>query len=236
MKIILSPSKTQDFNPKYETAVHEPEFYHKATSLNKKLGHLSKVKLGLVMKISGDLLDKAYDDIKAFDHASPSHAISTYTGLVYKNLSYDYDAPMMAYLNKHLVILSALYGALKPYDGIKPYRLDMKMSIMKQTLYNFWKKDMNHYFKNEDLILDLASTEFSKMIPWPKMTVGFREYKDGAYKNLATYAKMARGKLLDQLIKRQLTDINSIKSLEFDGYHYNEALSDDTTIIFSRND
>lgn len=236
MKIILAPSKTQDFSSTRPSIPTDPVFIKKANTLANKLKRMSKSTLGETMSIKDQLLEETYANYKNFSSATSSHAIDTYIGLVYKymNLS-TYNAKMLDYLDQHLRILSALYGVLKPFDGIKPYRLDMKMSMMKTSLYDYWQKDMLSYFEGETII-DLASTEFSKMIPLPKTTIGFRDYKKGSYKNLATYSKMARGMLLDYMITNHIEMIDDLKSVEFEGYHYNQKLSSDSLIIYSRYD
>ncbi len=235
MKIILSPTKTQNYSKTLDTPMTTPLFEGHAHKLNNTLKRLSKKSIKSLMHIDGDLLDETYNNIKSFKDAPPNHVIVTYTGLVFKYFDVDaYGEAEMAYLNRHLHILSAKYGILRPYDGIRPYRLDMKMKPNGKDLYKYWQKDMDAYFNNEEEIIDLASTEFSKMIHGNKTTVGFRDYKNGKVKNLATYAKMARGMLLHQMVLNKTDSIEALKSLTFDTYSYNEELSNDQLIIFSR--
>jgi cytoplasmic iron level regulating protein YaaA (DUF328/UPF0246 family) len=235
MKIILSPSKTQDFTSPYNTAVFEPSYLKEATKLAHKIAKMSKKNLSALMTIEGDLLEKTYQSYKSFDGAVPAPAITTYTGLVFFHLNLDtYNDEDLTYMKDHLILLSALYGALNPFDGIKPYRLDMKMPITKQSLYHYWHKIMLAHFKDEPLIIDLASNEFSKMVPYPKTSIGFLQEKDGHYKNLATYSKMARGQLLDLMIKGHINDLETLKLVTFEGYTYNNGLSTEDKLIFTR--
>ncbi|MDF1616578.1 YaaA family protein [Petrocella sp. FN5] len=235
MKIIISPSKSQKHASIYEKAIHEPVFYKEAYHLNQRLNKLSKNALGRLMGIDGELLEQTFANIKTFDIANPNPAIHAYTGLVYKYLDLNaYNNEQIRYMNNHLVILSAMYGALKPLDGIKPYRLDMKMPLMKTSLYKYWKKPMTHYFHNEPLLIDLTSNEYSKLLPSNKITLRFLEKKNNQYKNIATYSKIARGRILDLMIKNQITEPDQIKTLSFEGYHYNLDLSDGQTIVFTR--
>lgn len=235
MKIILSPSKTQDFTQHHEALMTSPIFEDQAFKLNNTLKRLSKASLAKTMTIEGDLLEVSYHNIRSFKDAQTNHALATYTGLVYKNFDMDvYHEAEFDYLNNHLTILSALYGILRPYDGIRPYRLDMKMKPGGKDLYKFWEKHIDAYYKDEPLIIDLASTEFSKLVKGNKITVGFRDHKDGSYKNLATYAKMARGKLLHQMVLNKTLTLEALKSITFDGYSYNPTISNDQLIVFSR--
>ena len=236
MKIILSPSKTQDFGQHHDAPMTLPIYEAQSIQLNNSLKRLSKANLSKLMKINGQLLDETYDNIRHFKTAAPNHALATYTGLVYKNFDMDaYKQEEFDYLNTHLNLLSAHYGILRPYDGIRPYRLDMKMKPNNKDLYKFWAKTMNDYFKDEALIIDLASNEFSKLVKANKVTVGFRDLQDGTYKNLATYAKMARGKLLHQMVLNKTTTLDGLKSIIFDGYSYNPSISKENLILFTRN-
>jgi hypothetical protein len=235
MKIIISPSKTQKYSRIHESAVHEPVFYKEALYLNQRLKRLSKEALRRLMNIDTNLLEQTYYNIKTFDAATPNYAITTYTGLVYKYLHLDdYNKEQLDYMDKHLVILSAMYGVLRPFDGIKPYRLDMKMPLVKPSLYNYWERYVPHYFRNENVIIDLSSNEYGKMLPPNRIAIKFMEEKDHQYKNIATYSKMARGQLLHIMIKNQMTEPQQIKSVTFEGYHYNPNLSNERNYVFTR--
>lgn len=235
MKIILSPSKTQDFTRNMNRKITTPFYDKRAGELADKIRLMSTEQLARAMNIKDQILEDTYEGYQRFGEAKRNPAIYTYTGLVYKYMNISgYNDSMLAYLEEHLRILSALYGVLSPFDGIKPYRLDMKSTIMRESLYSYWKEPIQQYFQEEE-ILNLASEEFAKMISLPMKTVGFRDYKDEKYKNLATYAKMARGMLLDYMVKHQIKEIDELKSISFEQYHYNEGLSDDNIIMFTRN-
>lgn len=235
MKIILSPSKTQDFSLHGTTPMTVPLFEAQAFKLNNLLKRQSKKSLKDLMGLEGERLQATRQDIKDFADATPKPAITTYTGLVFKYFDLTaYGPEALAYLNSHLRILSAHYGVLRPSDGIRPYRLDMTMKPDGKNLYAYWQKALDGHFDAEETIIDLASSEFSKMVRGHKITVGFRDFKDGQYKNLATYAKMARGMLLHQMVLNKTDSVEALKGLTFDTYGYNGALSTDTLILFTR--
>ncbi len=236
MKIILSPSKTQDFQKPFDGPMTTPLFTAESIRLNNRLKRMSKKAIADMMQIKDNLLDDSISMIKEFPAGKPKQAVAAYTGLVFKYFDLSaYDETAFNYLNNHLFILSAKYGALRPLDGIHPYRLDMKMKPSGLSLYDYWQKEMDQLFTSEDLIIDLASNEFSKMVSGNKITVGFRTLQDGKYKNLATYSKMARGMLLHQMVLNQTNTIDALKALTFDDYSYSSALSNEKTIIFSKN-
>lgn len=235
MKILLSPSKTQNFNVETDQNVSTPLYIDDAIKLNQRLSKFSPKKLGEIFNIKGELLENTHHNIINFEDNDTKPALITYTGLVFKNINLSvYGQEEYDYLSDHLRILSAYYGVLKPLDGIKPYRLDMKTSFGKTSLYKHWKKKIKDYFSDDNLIIDLASTEFSKMVDLPKVTIGFRDYKEGKYKNLATYAKMARGMLLQEMVMQKITTLDQLKELTFNAYIFNEDLSNNQQLIYSR--
>jgi len=143
----------------------------------------------------------------------------------------DYNRIQLEYLQENVVILSALNGVLNPFDGIKPYRLDMTMKPCGVDLYKFW--DFDSYF-SEEVIINLASKEFSKLVTKNKVDILFLEYKNDKYVNIATYSKQARGLMLDYMIKNNVRLIADIKEFSLNGYKYSESESSVSSLVFVR--
>ena len=234
MKIILSPSKAQTFTDNYKQIEGELPFSKETNRLMNKIKRMSKKEMSRVFKISGNLLDQTYEDYKKIDVRFSNPAIYAYQGLVFKQLTIDEEA--LKYLSKHLIILSALYGVLEPLDQIKPYRLDMKVKIYeKQSLKEFWKKKVSSIFEKDELIINLASDEFSQIVDREMIDIIFKEeITDQEYKVSGTYSKIARGRMLQYLMENQIEDIQLIKEFKKDGYKYNIELSDSNQIVFTR--
>lgn len=231
MKIIVSPSKTQkpDYKKRFEDKdLLFPKEHKKLLALMRKQ---TKQSLASVMKIKGDLLNITYHNIKNYKSNKAFQAFYSFDGLVFKNLDKtSYKEEELAYIEEYVSILDAYYGILEPATLIKPYRCDMKMNFG-INLYKHW--DISSYYENE-LIINLASDEFSKMIKEPMITISFLQYKEGIYKNQATYSKMARGKMLDFCIKNKIKTIESIKRFNLDNYSFNQELSSENLIVFTR--
>lgn len=233
MKIILAPSKTQEFTGKELSGGRPPQYLEEATKLRQQLSSMSMEDLGQVLKIKGKMLDQVYSMYQR-EGSLPGHAIYSYTGAVYKQLRVkDYDNQQLEYAEDVVRILSAMYGVLRPLDLIEGYRLDMTHKPMGESLYTYWQEPMK-ILGDEELIINLASKEFSKMIKSPMITLSFKENKGGVYKTVGTYAKMARGKYLDYMITHGVRDIDAIKSMALDGYDYNEELSSEYEFLFTR--
>ena len=245
MKIIFSPSKEMREENIFENKkieFTEPKFKDKTNILIGILKEKSLSEIENIMKLKGELLNKTYKDIQDYDKLKFIPAISMYYGVSFKELNLeDYSEKSLEYLKNNLLILSALYGVLLAFDLVKKYRLDMTMSIIDKGLYNFWKKDINDYISNilskDEVLLNLASGEFSKLIDNKKISminIDFKEEKDGAYKAVSTYSKKARGQFLNYLIKNQITNLEDIKKIKLDGYSLNKDLSDEKNLIFTR--
>ena len=245
MKIIFSPSKEMREENIFESKkieFTESKFKDKANILIGILKEKSLSEIENIMKLKGELLNKTYKDIQDYDKLKFIPAISMYYGVSFKELNLeDYSEKSLKYLKNNLLILSALYGVSLAFDLLKKYRLDMTMSIIDKGLYNFWKKDINDYISNilskDEVLLNLASGEFSKMIDNKKISminIDFKEEKDGAYKSVSTYSKKARGQFLNYLIKNQIANLEDIKKIKLDGYSLNKDLSDEKNLIFTR--
>ena len=245
MKIIFSPSKEmreENIFEDKEIEFTESKFKDKTNILINTLKEKSISEIENIMKLKGELLNDTYKDIQDYENLKYIPAISLYYGVSFKELELeDYSEKSLKYLQNNLLILSAFYGISLPFDLIKKHRLDMTISIIDKGLYNFWKKDINEYISNilgsDEVLLNLASSEFSKLIDnkkTPMINLDFKEEKDGTYKSISTYSKKARGQFLNYLIKNQVSNIENIKKMELNGYSLNEELSDKKNFIFTR--
>ena len=144
------------------------------------------------------------------------------------------------------MILSGLYGLLKPHTSILPYRLEMGTSITiarKKNLYDFWGKTLAQYFKEnvppEEPIVNLASKEYFKAlqaakIPNPILNFEFKDYSKGKYKIISFFAKKARGIMANFIIQNRINSTDVLKEFNLAGYYLDEAGSDDTNLVFLR--
>lgn len=141
MTIIFSPSKGME-SKKIKNTKLKKEFLisDKTRELLKTLKSLNKNEIGNIMKIKGDLLEKTYFNFQNYDSLICEPSISLYNGVSFKSLKIEiYKESNFEYMEKHLRILSALYGILTPFTEIREYRLDMLMKVLPESLYRFWK-------------------------------------------------------------------------------------------------
>lgn len=230
--------KNMLINPKKESLF----FSEKTEKIVKILQTLSENEIAKIMKLKGKLLSKTFEDIKNYEKLSEIKAISLYNGVAYKELTVEtFDVDSLEYLENNLLIFSALYGIVKPSTKIRRYRLDMTMKILKESLYEFWREDINLYLSKSlenKVLINLASGEFSKLIDRKLIKniidIDFRENKNGEYKSVSSYAKQARGQFLKILAKNNISNLEDMAKIEFYNYKYNENLSNKEKYIFTR--
>lgn len=166
-------------------------------------------------------------------------AFFMYDGMCYKNIKReDFDECDLEYIREHLIIISALYGALKPIDLINPYRLDFLIKTKMGNLYNFWKDDIaKNILKDTDFIVNLASEEFSKTVKKyisEKQILDFEfcEKVDEKLKKHSTISKKARGMMLNFMTKNKIENIEDIKKFDKEGYVFIEEMSSKNKYVF----
>ena len=167
-----------------------------------------------------------------------------YQGLQAENLT----KSQMNFAQKHIRILSGLYGILRPLDVMKPYRLEMGTKLQTtsgKNLYEFWGDKIQKNVLNElkdqksDLLINLASKEyFSVLGKMPEdvnvVTPTFKDYKNGKYKIISFYAKKARGVMARWIIENKIKDFENLSSFNVDGYKYSKSESTTTSPVFLR--
>lgn len=234
MKIIISPSKTQNKSP--DKSLYDQLVLDKKTDkLFTILRNMTRTNLGYALNIKGKLLDLTYYEYqKSNNEKMVYRAIDLYEGVVFEQLG-SYINLEKEYQNKNLCILSAMYGVLKPESKVYPYRLDMNAKIPGVNLYSYWESEIDDYFHDEDFIINLASKEFSDMLKKQKVkiiNIDFYEEKNHKLKVVSYNAKKMRGKMLDFIIRNKISEIDSIKLFESEGYLFSTELSDEENIKF----
>jgi cytoplasmic iron level regulating protein YaaA (DUF328/UPF0246 family) len=252
MKLVISPAKSLDFETALPTDIHtEAQFLKQSERLNKLLKKKSAKSLSKLMKISDALGQLNYERNQLwalpFTKANARPAVYTFNGDVYRGLdAYTIPEDKLETLQNTVRILSGLYGLLKPTDLIQPYRLEMgtKMPVgVKKNLYEFWKKDivkaLNDELDHGELFLNLASNEYFKAIDVkalkvPVVTANFKDFKNGEYKTIMTFAKLARGYMTRYVIDTNAKTLDDLKGFNYEGYGFSEELSKDDDLVFIR--
>ena len=252
MKLVLSPAKSLDFETQLPTRKNtQPDFLKQSERLNKELKKKSVKALSELMSISKNLSQLNYERNQEwevpFTKENARPAIYAFNGDVYRGLD-AYTIPMnkIDYLQDTVRILSGLYGVLKPLDLMQAYRLEMgtKMKVGKtKNLYEFWRKDivnsLNDELKDDELFLNLASIEYFKAVDpkalkVPVVDVDFKQLKNGDYKTIGIYSKLARGLMTRYAVDNNAKTIDDIKGFDLENYRFHEKLSEENKLVFTR--
>ncbi|WP_100616194.1 peroxide stress protein YaaA [Confluentibacter citreus] len=252
MKLVLSPAKSLDFESKLpNNSVTEARFLKDSERINKLLKKKSAKSLSKLMSISDALGQLNYERNQQWqlpfttDNARP--AIYAFSGDVYRGLD-AYSIPEEKYetLNNTVRIISGLYGLLKPTDLIQPYRLEMGTTFpvgKNKNLYEFWNKTitkaLNDELDKDELFLNLASNEYfkainTKLLKVPVVTCSFKDFKNGEYKMIMTFAKLARGYMTRYIIDTNAKTLDDIRGFNYEGYQFSEPMSTETELVFIR--
>lgn len=219
----------------------EKEFdKQKTKDIKTYLKTLTLDEIAKAMKIKKKLLSQTMTDIHLDDH-DLVHGISMYFGLVFKEIAHHtYDFMQLDYLEYHLRILSAMYGIVTPFTGVQKYRLDFTMSFDGMDLYDLWREDVTKYFVDEDVIVNLASVEFSSLIDRNRLSgkvldiFFYEEQPDGRLKIVTVRAKMMRGLMVDFMARLMVEDYKILKTFSEMGYSYSDHLSKDWKYVYVR--
>jgi cytoplasmic iron level regulating protein YaaA (DUF328/UPF0246 family) len=252
MKIITSPAKLMNIENKTDMLKSTtPKFIDEAAFIQSYLKEKSPKYLSDLMEISQKLADENWErnqNWKAKPSAKESApAMFAFTGEVYRGLdAKTLDKKAVDYLQKNYRMLSGLYGLLKPSDKIMLYRLEMGRSFEFEhykNLYEFWREkvteQLNSELKSRDFILNLASSEYSKVLDKKKLNApvidfDFYEMKDGKRKTIVVYTKHARGLVVRFCAETQAKTLNDVKAFNLEGYRIDEELSSKTKLVFTR--
>lgn len=228
-----------------------PEFIEEAAFIHSHLKEKTPKYLSELMEISTKLADENWERNQKWN-AKPktkesAPAMFAFTGEVYRGLdAKTLDKKAVSYLQKNYRILSGLYGLLKPSDKVMLYRLEMGRNFKfdhYKNLYEFWREkiteQLNSELKSKDLILNLASNEYFKVIDKAKLKASvidfeFYELKEGKPKTVVVYTKHARGLVVRYCAEHQVKTLNEVKGFNLEGYLIDEKLSTKTKLVFTR--
>lgn len=251
MLAIISPAKSLDFESAIPpVAPTENRFPAETERLAKAIGNLTTKKLKEIMPVSDNLIAlnrKRYSDF----FAQPERpAIYAYNGDVYTGFeAASIGEEAMAFAQDHLRILSGLYGLLRPLDPIRPHRLEMgtKWAPRYNKLTDFWKDKIAGALAADlrqietETIVNLASNEYWASVkphvaklPARIIEVDFRKDSPDGPKFISFEAKRARGMMARYICENHLTDPETLKGFDYDGYRYDADGSTESSLHFIR--
>lgn len=254
MLMIISPAKTLDFEHPPSTSEHTcPDLLDRSQQLIDILREKESFEIAELMNISiklAELNSARFREWQTpFTANNAKQALFAFKGDVYTSLDADtLDKVGIAFTQKHLRIISGLYGLLRPLDLMQAYRLEMGTKLANphgNNLYDFWGSLITANAKQaideqgDNVLINLASNEYAKAVKFNKLhaeviTPVFKENRGDAYKIISFSAKKARGLMCRYIIDKRISEPEAIKGFDLEGYRYNAKLSSGNTWIFSR--
>jgi cytoplasmic iron level regulating protein YaaA (DUF328/UPF0246 family) len=254
MLTVISPAKTLDFEtPPGTKKTTVPQLLDRSAELVEDMQKLSPSDIRGLMGVSEKIADLNHHRFMnwkpPFNLANAKQSLLAFKGDVYTGLEAEtLSAAELNFAQKHLRILSGLYGVLRPLDLMQPYRLEMGLKFANRggkNLYEFWGNeitdDLNAQLKKtkSDVLVNLASNEYFKSIKTGELnadiiTPVFKDLKAGKYKIISFYAKKARGQMARYIIDKEIQKTADLKRFRKDGYRYNSSESTARELVFTR--
>jgi len=272
MLVVISPAKRLDFdslipgsNKKAGQSspvrgiakkLTQPDFLDDAQTLVDTLREYTPRRLRNLMGISADLAElnvQRYADFsQPFTADNAKAAIYAFKGDVYLGLAADtLKAADLNFAQKHLRILSGLYGVLRPMDLIQPYRLEMGTKLKTsrgKDLYRYWGSKVTQELNaviaaqpksTERVLINLASNEYFGAVRTAELeaeivNVTFKDLSRGKYKVISFFAKKARGYMSNFIITNRIKSLSELRNFDVDGYAYCATSSSSHELVFLR--
>ncbi len=261
MLFLLSPAKTLDYDTPVPAALRkqatEPLYADEAAALIAVLRKQSPAQVARLMGLSDNLATLNAERYAAWQpiataaaagHSKP--AVLAFDGDVYTGL----DAKTLKtadhrWAQQHIVILSGLYGALRPLDRLQPYRLEMGTPLKTargKDLYAYWGDTVAEYLNTRlaaetaPVVVNLASVEYArvalrKALHARVVDCVFEEGQaDGSHKVISFFAKKARGLMARHAVLNRVRSVRALQSFSAEGYTLARDVSSPSRLVFRR--
>lgn len=252
---VVSPAKTLDFDtaPPIDTFT-QPCMLDDASLLIEQLKSKSASEIKALMGVSDKIAELNVERNRSwqpeFSLQNAKQAVFAFKGDVYTGINADtLSSEGIDYLQNKLLILSGLYGVLRPLDLMMPYRLEMGTKLANprgKNLYEFWGDKISEYINSvfaaaqaDSVVVNLASNEYfkaanKKSIKARIITPVFKDLKNGQYKMISFYAKKARGLMVRFAADHNVVVPEELQGFDYEGYRYREDLSQGDEWVFTR--
>lgn len=257
MLLMLSPAKRLDFDTPVPAALWrattEPAFVDRAAELIDVLRRLDPAEVAVRMHLSDPLAALNVARWSAWqrvaDRRNSKPAILAFDGDVYQGLQAGtLTRPALAWAQRHLLILSGLYGVLRPLDRLQPYRLEMGTALATdrgRDLYAFWGDtlaeaiDQRLTSQRPAVLVNLASAEYARAVLRPALKARvvecvFEDWSQGRWRVLGLLAKRARGRMARWIIDERIDSPRRLVEFDGDGYAFDRAGSGPDRLVFRR--
>lgn len=269
MLLLLSPAKTLDYESPLpepvqaaraalKPAATAPQYGARAAELIGVLRQQSVADIAQLMDLSDDLARLNVARYKAWSTRATEKnsrpAMWAFNGDVYDGLhAATLTGDDIAWAQQHVLMLSGLYGVLRPLDRLQPYRLEMGTSLATehgQSLYAYWGDTVAAHLnklqarEREPVVVNLASQEYfkvtqaragrGKVLRARVVECVFEDWKSGEWKVISFFAKRARGMMARHAIDRRADTPEALADFSTDGYAFAPRASEPDRLVFRR--
>jgi uncharacterized protein len=253
MIVLLSPAKDLAKETPVIKDTTRPVLLDRAEELVAKLKTLSAEKLSSLMDLSpklGELNRERYERWSTpFTTKNARPAAFTFNGEVYRGLDARTLTPDdLRFAQRHLRILSGLYGVLRPLDLMQDYRLMMgtPFGIGKaKNLYSYWGAHIAEALNADlrsvksDVVINCASSEYFSAVDMEVLkgrviTPIFKDMGPRGYGVVMVFAKQQRGAIARHIIRHRILEPEKLKDYDGDGYRFAEEESSASEYVFLR--
>ena len=257
MLFLLSPAKTLDYDTPVPAPVlkkaTEPLFTARAAELIGVLRKKSPAQVAALMDLSAPLAELNTARYAAWQPdataAQSKPALLAFDGDVYGGLdARTLKTADLSWAQEHLVILSGLYGALRPLDRLQPYRLEMGTALETahgRDLYVYWGDSVAEMLnarqaqESAPVVVNLASVEYSRVALRKTLRARvidcvFEDWKDGRFKVISFFAKRARGLMARHAVQQRARRPAQLHSFDAEGYAFDAVASAPGRLVFRR--
>ncbi len=254
MLMVISPAKTLDYEtPPTTDRYTQPEYLEHSQLLIEQLRELAPAQIAELMHLSDKLAGLNAARFGSwglpFTPDNAKQALLAFKGDVYTGMAAeDFNAQDLDFAQRHLRMLSGLYGLLRPLDLMQPYRLEMGTKLANprgKDLYAFWGERISEWLnqalaaQGDDVLLNLASNEYFSAVQRKALNarvidVEFRDLKNGQYKIISFHAKKARGMMARFVIRERIEDPANLRDFNARGYYFDAERSSPDHLIVLR--
>lgn len=230
----------------YDIPLQQPLFLEKSKDIARAIYKLNNHDIAEIMKISPALVEKVQKMYSQWQAEGEKPALYTYVGDVFKGMkANEMPKESAEWAEKHLLIMSGLYGVVRPFDRISPYRLEMKANLSisgSRNLYDFWGNDLSEYVRlhSDRLVFNLSSDEYAGVVirNLPKdvrvIFPVFYDERPSGVGRAPIYNKMMRGVLARWMIDHRAKLPEDLKAFTMHGYRYDSSRSTPNEPAFYR--
>ena len=252
LQLILSPAKSMDFSP---CAVADKAGSCEAVGLQRVdelaavLAKQSKAQLKDCLGVSDAIANENYERFQSWDTAEPRQAVVAYSGFAYAKLdARTLTEEALRVGQKRLLILSGMWGPVRPLDQIKPYRLEMackKLAPPYNKLALYWR-DLStetllegYNGSGDRYLINVASDEYASAIDFAAVKkAGVRVVKvdfwQGGKKAPTVHLKHGRGLVARYIFMNDCDSLDALKGFDLEGYSYDGEHSSNDVMVFAR--